>query len=182
LKNDFDYLLQHSIVAGRPLAPLLTHLELANLQRHQFYPNLDDRAFQAYVLSPEIARLPLEEANWRRALWEHFYPRTRRETDPIEGAKIVVRSLRERVGIDPSYRYRVGVETIWTQQMTDEIGFERIYVAALRSVGIAARLSDAGQAELLNGSQWQTAPRVLIASFDDKQFPVPKGGLVNFRN
>jgi hypothetical protein len=182
LKSDFDYLLQQSLADNRPLAPLLAHLELADLQRRQFYPKLDDETFRAYVLSPEIARLPLAEVDWRRALWEHFYPRIRREADPMSAAQIVVRSLRERVGIDPSYRYQVGVETIWTQQLTDEAGFERIYVAALRSVGIAARLNDAGQAELLHGNQWQPAPRLLIGSFEDKEFPVPRGGLVHFRN
>ncbi|HTY87529.1 MAG TPA: hypothetical protein VMB80_08700 [Candidatus Acidoferrum sp.] len=182
LRNDFDYLIQHSFSPGRPLAPWLMHLELADLQRHQFYPNLDDATFREYVLSPETAVLPLPEVNWRRTLWENFCPRIRHETDPIEAAQIVVRFLRERVGIDPSYDYRVGVETIWTEQMTDDAGFERIYVATLRSVGIAARLNDAGQAELLEGNQWQVAPRVLVSSLEDKKFPGPKHGLVNFRN
>jgi hypothetical protein len=182
LRNDFDYIVQNSFSQGHPLAPLLTHLELADLQRCHFYPNLDEATFHEYVLSPEIAPLPLNEVNWRRTLWENFYPRIRHETDPIEAAQIVVRFLRERVGIDPSYDYRVGVETIWTEQMTDEAGFERIYVAALRSVGIAARLNDGGQAELLEGNQWRSAPRVPISTFEDRKFPVPEHGLVNFRN
>jgi len=182
LRNDFDYLIGPSVFQGHPLAPLLKHLELANRQRHQFYPNLDDATFQEYILSPEIAPLPLDEVDWRRTLWENFYPRIRRESDPVAAAQIVVRSLRERVGIDPGYDYRVGVETIWTEQMTDEAGFERVYVAALRSVGIAARLNDGGQAELLEGNQWQSAPHALISCFEDKKFLVPKHGLVNFRN
>ncbi|MCC6819121.1 MAG: hypothetical protein IT579_00170, partial [Verrucomicrobia subdivision 3 bacterium] len=77
----------------------------------------------------------------------------------------VVRYLRERVGIDPAYSYRVGVETIWTQQMTDEIGFERIYVAALRSVGIAARLNAGQRAELWAGNNWHEAPRPIVTSW-----------------
>ncbi len=182
LRNDFDYLILNSFSTDQPLAPLLTQLELADLQRFHFYSNLEDRTFQEYVLSPEIAPLPLDEVNWRRTLWENFYPRIRHETDPAQAAQIVVRFLRERVGIDPSYDYRVGVETIWTEQMTDEAGFERIYVAALRSVGIAARLNDTGQAELLEGKQWVPAPRALVYSFEEKPFPVPHGGLVNFRN
>jgi hypothetical protein len=60
----------------------------------------------------------------------------------------------------------VGVETIWTEQMTDEVGFERIYVAALRSVGIAARLNEQKQAELWTGKKWQTAPKPLILNFN----------------
>lgn len=182
LRNDFDYLIQQSFASGQPLAPLLTHLELANLQRRQFHPNLDDLTFREYVLSPEIAALPLKEPNWRRTLWENFYPRIRHETDTMKAAQIVVRFLREQVGIDPSYDYQVGVETIWSERMIDEAGFERIYVAALRSVGIAARMNEIGKAELLNANQWQSAPRALVSTFEVEKFPVPMGGLVNFRN
>jgi hypothetical protein len=182
LRNDFDYMIRRSFSAGQSLVPLLTQLELADLQRRQFYPNLDETTFQQYVLSPQIDFLPLEELDWRRALWEEFYPRVRRESDPIETARIVVRLLRERVGVDPGYDYRVGIETIWTEQMTDESGFERIYVAALRSVGIASRLNESGQAELLEGSDWQPAPRAVASTFLPEKSPVPEGGLVNFRN
>jgi hypothetical protein len=182
LRNDFDYLAQNSLSDGQPLAPLLEQLKLAERLRRQFYSNLDDVTFRKYILSPEIASLPLDEVNWRQTLWEIFYPSVRSKSDPGQAARIVIRLLREHVGIDSTYNYRVGVETIWTEEMTDESGFERIYVAALRSVGIAARLNGAGQAELLEGNQWESAPRPLIASFETKKFPVPKGGLVNFRN
>lgn len=182
LRNDFDYLVHNTFSESQSLEPLLTHLKLADMQRRQFYSNLDGFVFQMYVLSPKIATLPLEEFKWRRQLWEHFYPRVRRESVPMEGAQIVVRLLRERVGIDPGYDYRVGVETIWTQQMTDETGFERIYVAALRSVGVASRIGESGQVELFDGNDWQMAPRPVATSFVPEQFPVPEGGLVNFRN
>ena len=65
------------------------------------------------------------------------------------------------MGISADYSYRVGVETIWTQGMTDATGFERIYVAALRSVGIAAELGAQGQAKVWTGVDWQSAPRPL---------------------
>ncbi len=182
LRNDFDYLIQQSFSAGQPLAPLLAHVKLADRQRHQVYSNLSDSQFQEYILSPEIAPLPLAELDWRQTLWENFYPQVRHESDPRQAARIVLRLLRERVGIDPSYDYRVGVETIWTQQMTDETGFERIYVAALRSVGVASRLGESGQAELLYGNAWQPAPRPAVSTFEPKKFPVPQFGLVNFRN
>jgi hypothetical protein len=83
----------------------------------------------------------------------------------MAAAQVVVRFLRERVGISSDYPYRVGVETIWTQGMTDEAGFDRIYVAALRSVGIAARLNDRKQTELLSDGKWQPAPRPLITTW-----------------
>jgi len=49
--------------------------------------------------------------------------------------------------------------------MTDETGFELLYVAALRSVGIAARLNEGQRAELWTGNAWQEAPRPIIASW-----------------
>lgn len=164
-RKDFDFVVQNSFSRGKRLGALLEHASLATLQRHHFYQNLDEPVYQQFVLSPVVDRLPLSELDWRRTLWENFYPRVRREHDPALAAQTVVRYLRERVGIDPAYSYRVGVETIWTQQMTDEVGFERIYVAALRAVGIAARLNEGQRAELWTGNAWHEAPRPIIASW-----------------
>jgi hypothetical protein len=58
-----------------------------------------------------------------------------------------------------------GIESIWKHQITDANGFETIYVAALRSVGVGVRLKAAGQAELWTGDKWQNAPRPLASSF-----------------
>jgi hypothetical protein len=165
-KRDFEYLISKPAYQGKRLGAILTHVELANLQRKQFYQNLDESTFQQFVLSPDVDDLPLNEIDWRRTLWENFYPRIRRENDPVIAAQIIVRFLRERVGIDPSYRYRVGVETFWTQQMADGVGFERIYVAALRSAGIAARLNELKRAELWTGKEWQAAPKPLVLSLN----------------
>ena len=164
-RKDFDFVVQNSVSRGKRLGALLEHSELAHLQRHQFYAQMDESVYQPFVLSPVVDRLPLSELDWRRTLWENFYPRVRREHDPAVAAQVVVRFLRERVGIDPVYSYRVGVETIWSQQMTDAIGFDRIYVAALRSVGIAARLNADQRAELWTGLAWQEAPRPIVADW-----------------
>lgn len=164
-RKDFDFVARNSVSRGKRLGAILEHPELANLQRHHFYQDLDESLYQHFVLSPVVDRLPLSELDWRRTLWENFYPRVRREHDPALGAQTVVRFLRERVGIDPAFCYRVGVETIWTQQMTDEIGFHRIYVAALRSVGIAARLNENQRAELWAGNSWHEAPRPVVTSW-----------------
>jgi hypothetical protein len=164
-RKDFDFVARNSTSRGKRLGAVLEHSELAHLQRRHFYPDLNDTVYQDFVLSPVVDHLPLSELDWRRTLWENFYPRVRREHDPVLAAQSIVRFLRERVGIDPSYSYRVGVETIWTQQMTDETGFERIYVAALRSVGIAARLNAERRAELWANNSWHEAPRPIIASW-----------------
>ena len=161
LQDDFAFITQQAVWRGKRLGALLDHVELSDLQRRQFYPNLDSYIFQTCVLSPNIDQLPLSELDWRRPFWEHFYPRVRGEHDPLAGAQVIVRCLRERVGISSEYPYRVGVETIWIQGMTDMAGFERIYVAALRSVGIAAQLGAQGQAEVWTGAVWQVAPRPL---------------------
>lgn len=166
--SDFEFVLGNAPCHGRRLGAVLEHIELANRQRKHFYKDLDAATFQWFVLSPVVASMPLVELDWRRTLWRAFAPLVRRETEPLRAARIVVRHLRERVGISRDYPYWVGVETIWTQGMTDKVGFERIYVAALRSVGIAARLDSLGQAELLSGGNWQPAPRPLITSWEEQ--------------
>ncbi len=147
-----------------------------------------------------------EELDWRRPLWEFFYPRIRKENSPEEAAEIVVRNLRERVTISLQSRTGVppvqsnpsssragetptllsrtgetpallsvdrmsaahlstGIEIIWKNRITDEKGFERIYVATLRSVGVGARLNSEGTAEFWTGAEWKLAPRLLITSW-----------------
>jgi hypothetical protein len=161
-RSDFEFVVQSGPWRGRRVGALLDHVELANRQRSRFYQGLDATAFQQWILSPVVDTTPVAELDWRRTLWETFSTEVRQEHEPGKGARVVVRRLRERVGISAAYPYRVGVETIWTQGMTDEAGFERIYVAALRSVGIAARLGERRQAELLADGKWRLAPRPLL--------------------
>jgi len=167
LKEDFDFLAENWRTQWdqQPVAALLQNVKLSHLQRGQFYSNLDKSIYQNYILSPEIEVLPLPESDWRRTLWEYLYPRVNHLDSPEAAAQIVVRSLRERVGISPAFSADVGVLTIWREGFTSEKGFDRIYVAALRAAGIAARLDDRGRAELWNGMSWEPAPRPLISSF-----------------
>lgn len=127
------------------------------------------------------------DLNWRRQLWEYFYPRIRKESSLEAAAEIVVRNLDEdckrdggrdstpinrereleiknsKTGVEISAPTHVGgyksVLEIWRQQMASVEEFERIYVAALRSVGIPARLATSGQAEFWTGAEWKVAPR-----------------------
>lgn len=98
-------------------------------------------------------------------LWEEFYPRIRHESSPEDAAKIVVRHLRERVTIATVPNLPRDVPTIWLRQITDETGFEIIYVAALRSVGVPARLNSRRQAEFWDGTKWNTAPPPAIINW-----------------
>jgi hypothetical protein len=54
------------------------------------------------------------------------------------------------------------VAEIWQRQITNERGFEAVYVAALRSVGVLSRLGAQGRAEFWTGAAWQAAPRPLV--------------------
>ena len=51
---------------------------------------------------------------------------------------------------------------IWRRQITDRTSFEIIYVAALRSVGVPARLDEKGGAEFFSGEKWMEAPSPVI--------------------
>jgi hypothetical protein len=98
-------------------------------------------------------------------LWEEFYPRIRHESSTEDAAVIVVRHLRERVTIADIPNPPRDVPTIWLRQITDEAGFELIYVAALRSVGVPARLEANGRAEFWDGSQWSATPGPAVVSW-----------------
>jgi len=163
-------------------------VELAGYNRELINWKLDDAMYRDFVLSPVITGTPDESLDWRRPLWEEFYPRIRRESSPEDAAKIVVRHLRERVTIiggqprgEPlggtpgqpvgkdAYVKTVAlprkVPDIWRRQITDEAGFEIIYVAALRSVGVPARLDANRHAEFFDGSQWRVAPVPMVGSW-----------------
>jgi len=159
---DFDFLAGQPIWHEQKLKTLLSHVELAGYNRKLINWQVDDNIYRDYVLSPAITGRPDEQLNWRRSLWEEFYPRIRHETVLEDAAQAVMRHLRERVTIatlsNPSHE----VPDIWLRQITDEAGFEIIYVAALRSVGIPAHLATNGRALCWDGSKWQNAPEHIV--------------------
>jgi dienelactone hydrolase len=187
---DFENLAAQPIWHNQRLKTLLEHVELAGYNRELINWQLDDKLYQDFVLSPVIepsnlpptpnfgttSNLQLLAAskrsddgstslNWQRPLWEEFYPRIRHESSPEDAAKIVVRHLRERVTIAALPNLPHDVPAIWLGQISDEAGFQIIYVAALRSVGVPARLNSQRRAEFWNGSRWDNAPRPSVASW-----------------
>ncbi len=164
-RASFDYLVAQPIWRGQKLKTLLEHVRLAGYNRELVNWQVDDKMYRDYVLSPVITGNPDEQLNWRRSLWEEFYPRIRRENSTEDAARIVVRHLRERVTIAAASSLPQDVPVIWLKQITDEAGFQIIYVAALRSVGVPSRLDSQHQAEFWNGDQWQTAPTSSIISW-----------------
>lgn len=194
--RDFDFLSPNPVWHGKRLGTLLTHVELANYNRELINWKLDDQIYRDFVLNPQIDPESDGDLNWRRELWETLYPRIRKEDSTEAAAEIVVRFLRERVTIterrspsqrqsavppgaglaDPEFRALVSIADIWLRQVTDERGFETVYVAALRSAGIPARLDPTHRAEFWAGSAWQPAPRPLIERVGWEQI-LNKGGL-----
>jgi acetyl esterase/lipase len=164
-RGDFEYLVAQPIWHGQKLKTLLTHVELAGYNRELINWQVDETNYQEFVLSPAITGDNNEKLNWRRPLWEEFYPRIRHESSPADAAKIVVRHLRERVTIAALPDLPHDVPAIWLRQITDEAGFEIIYVAALRSVGVPARLDPHQQAEFWDGDRWRTAPPASVISW-----------------
>ena len=70
---------------------------------------MDDELYRDFVLSPVITGKSDEQLNWRRLLWEEFYPRIRHESSPEEAANIVLKHLRERVVISRAENVPHGV-------------------------------------------------------------------------
>lgn len=159
---DFDFLSTNAIWAGKKLKTLLEHVELANYNRNLVNWKLDDELYRQFVLSPEISPEFDGSMHWRRWLWESFYPRIRKENSPATAAEIIVRHLRERVTIAVDFASPKDIEAIWIGQVTNDRGFEAIYVAALRSAGVAARLDGNARAEFFNGAEWKPAPRPML--------------------
>jgi dienelactone hydrolase len=157
-RADFEFLATKPVWGNEKLKTLLEHVELTGYDRPLTGWQLDDPLYQTYVLSPIITGAKGESLNWRRTLWEEFYPRIRHEISLESAARIVGRHLRERVTIATPPQPARDVPAIWQRQITDEAGFQIIYVAVLRSVGIPARLAAHGQAEFWNGRAWMPAP------------------------
>ena len=120
-RADLEYLVAQPFWHGEKLQTLLTHVELAGYNRELINWQLDDKVYRDFVLSPVITGRSGEQLNWRRPLWEEFYPRIRHESSPEEAAKIVVRHLRERVTIATLPDSPHGVPEIWLKQITDKL-------------------------------------------------------------
>jgi acetyl esterase/lipase len=164
-RDDFEYLAAQPIWHGQKLKTLLEHVELSGYNRELINWQVDEEHYQDYILSPVITGNPGEQLNWRRSLWEEFYPRIRHESSPEDAAQIVARHLRERVTVATLSNLSNDIPIIWLRQITDETGFEIIYVAALRSVGVPARLNSQHQTEYWDGNRWQTAPQPCVVSW-----------------
>jgi pimeloyl-ACP methyl ester carboxylesterase len=165
--QDFETLAAMPIWQGQRLQTLLTHVELAHYTVYELINwKVEDALYRDYVLSLVITGGE-HELNWRRELWENFYPRIRHENTTSDAAAIIVRFLRQRVTIAPGYPQQPGIESMWNRHIVNPDDFEILYTATLRSVGVPARLSASRRAEFWTGQSWQPAPPPLATTWVD---------------
>lgn len=154
--GDFDFLSTNVDWHGKELRILLEHAGLARYNREIVNWTLDEHMYRQYVLTPTIQAGRDGRMNWRRALWENFYPRIRKEADPTAAAAIVLQQLRQRVAMVS--KGPATIDGMWQQKTADKEGFETLCVAALRSVCVPARLNPDQQAEFWDGTEWRIVP------------------------
>lgn len=158
LRADFGWLRTQAAEPTARVGDWLDAVELATLQRRQFSPALSEGLFRECVLEPEVGGAGGMEV--RRALWTHFAPRVRKESEVPAAAAIVARELRTRVTPFDGL-VSANLARAWDRGRAGPPDWERLYIAALRACGVAARLSSHGRAEVWSGGQWLEAPRPL---------------------
>jgi len=156
--TDFDFLASKPIWSEMKLQTLLTHVELANYTRQLVNWKLDDETYRQHVLSPEIEPRVDRDLNWRRDLWEYFYPRIRQVTDIPFAVETITKQLKARFSQSPVSESNPPrpILDVWRSrnQPISQFELEALTVAALRSSGIPARLNGGEKPEYWNGSEW----------------------------
>jgi hypothetical protein len=147
-REDFEYLTSLSCWHGQRLGTLLEHAHLARYNRSLVNWPLEDAVYREFVLPPVIGAAGGEDLQSLEA-----------------AAETVVRHLRERVTIAGGEDGPGDIPSVWRRQLTDEGGFQRLTVAGLRAVGIAARLDRNAQAVMFAGERWRPAPRPACADW-----------------
>ena len=152
LQADWEWVTFATQGKGLSNGELADHVILAGLQRRWFFATAEDTHYREHVLNPVLS----EDANdtaWRRPLWEALWQLVRKEASRDAAAQKVRRLLYERVTI--TAEAQGGIVMAWKARRGDRREFELLSVAALRSVGIPARVSNEDIAEWLDGAQWQ---------------------------
>lgn len=160
-REDFEELAKAPYWSGQPLRSLLTQTELANYTAFKLVNwKIEPDVYRKYVLAPLISDTKTPELAWREPLWKYFYPTVKKEDLPSSAAGIVVRYLREKVSIvedAPSSNLLI----CWESGIANEATFNRLYVAALRSVAIPARLDADDSVEIWEDGIWMKAIKPL---------------------
>ena len=154
VRADFDWLTQQPGATQSPT--------------RAFLASLPENEWREFVLSPWIDGA-VEDISWRRELWAWMAPRVCRETDAEQAAVQVARQLQLRVtSLDATVMNSI-MKGAWIKGETDQAGFERLTVAGLRPVGIAARTATGGGCEILSGSRWKRLAPQMQPSLSDEE-------------
>jgi len=174
-RNAFMHLASITLSEGNSLYTLLNYFKLANYDRSLSNWKLKDNDFDDFVLSPCLDNKQQMQLCWRQHLWELLYPRIKHVQTEEQAATIIVRYLRERITITTEAKRPTEYDLvdIFNSQLIDKNGFSMIYVAALRSVGIPAKLNDSGQALFFYKNSWTIAPEPDILSLCPCVLPKP---------
>jgi predicted esterase len=157
-RHDFESLAILPAWHAQQLRTLLTHAELAHYTAYELANwRLDDMHYRQYVLSPIITGAE-QQFDWRYDLWESFYPQVRHEDSTSDAAEVVSRFLRELVTITPNCPKQPDAQSMWSTRIVSSADFDILYVAALRSVAVPARLNASGETEFWTGQDWHLAP------------------------
>ncbi len=134
------------------------YLALAGYNRPLVNWDVNEADYQDYILCPVLETGMKPELSWRKTLWSFFYPKIRKANSPEEAASILVRLLREEIEIQDRSEDAFDWEWIWHNRVASPAGFQLLYVAVLRSVGVGARINSQGDAEILSDGKWRNAP------------------------
>jgi len=153
--GDFDSIGALPVWQGQQVRTLLEHVELSHYNRDLVNWQVSDEMYREFVLNPVIDPALTNELHWRRNLWEYFYPRIRKEPTTASAAGSVIRQLRERVRVSTATTGEPDFSRAWYGKEVSKQEFQLLCVAALRSVGVPARVNPVGESEFHDGTSWK---------------------------
>lgn len=155
LRSDWDWALNEYRELHINNRELATHIELAGIQRRWFFKTEVDELHRQYVLNPVVE--DDDDIHWRRPLWEGLSQLVRRSRSNTEAALTVRRKLYERVSLVDQSSDRL--LSTWNNRQGNDRDFEKLTVAALRAVGIPARLTNS-LAIYYDSEEWLRFPDI----------------------
>lgn len=164
MKADWAWLTHESSPHLQTIAEYSDNMRLASLERNSYYDMLEHGMYRRFLLSIAIDDLLRIDSEWRVEMWQAISPWSKQSRNAREGTRVVGLILREHLTVKRAAGKRSGttISEMWQGELTDEKGFQRLYVAALRSVGIAARLDADRHAEFWTGERWEGTPKPMF--------------------
>lgn len=135
------------------------YLELADYCRRLVNWDINEIEYQDYVLNPVLMAGTKTGLEWRWILWSGFYPKIRKTNSPLEAASVLAGELRTEIEIQNQARNDFNFTRIWRDRVASPEQFKILHVAALRAVGICARINAQGMVEIFQSTKWVPAPR-----------------------